>query len=157
MSWGNAPALCPDGFSLHVLKTPVNVTLRRFAHGSDAVSASWNLSLAGGRGGWQSDGCRILGHHDNFTTISCNSLGNYGLLMVGVVTPCKCRLQAAGHFLGFGRDLSAFVFACAMQDLSSVEFFSPSIQPLHPVIYATAVVLLLCLLTIIISYIYHHR
>lgn len=112
-----------DGFSLHVLKTPVNVTLRRFAHGSDAVSASWNLSLAGGQGGWQSDGCRILGHHDNFTTISCNSLGNYGLLM----------------------------------DLSSVEFFSPSIQPLHPVIYATAVVLLLCLLTIIISYIYHHR
>lgn len=44
-----------------------------------------------------------------------------------------------------------------MQDLSSVEFFSPSIRALHPVIYATAVVLLLCLLTIIISYIYHHR
>lgn len=80
---------CPDGFSLHVLKTPINVTLRRFAHGSDAVSASWNLSLAGGQGGWQSDGCRILGHHDNFTTISCNSLGNYGLLMVSVVTNCR--------------------------------------------------------------------
>lgn len=44
-----------------------------------------------------------------------------------------------------------------MQDLSSVELFSPSIQPLHPVIYATAVILLLCLLTIIVSYIYHHR
>lgn len=44
-----------------------------------------------------------------------------------------------------------------MQDLSSVELFSPSIQPLHPVIYATAVALLLCLLTIIVSYIYHHR
>lgn len=44
-----------------------------------------------------------------------------------------------------------------MQDLSSVEFFSPRVQPLHPVIYATAGVLLLCLLTIIISYIYHHR
>lgn len=80
----NALAFCPDGFSVHVLKTPINVTLRRFAHGSDAVSASWNTSLAGGHGGWQSDGCRILGHHDNFTTISCNSLGNYGLLMVGV-------------------------------------------------------------------------
>lgn len=101
MSWENAPALCPDGFSLHVLKTPVNVTLRRFAHGSDAASASWNLSLAGGQGGWQSDGCRILGHRDNFTTISCNSLGNYGLLMVGVATPCKCGPQAASHFLGF--------------------------------------------------------
>lgn len=70
--------------SLHVLRTPVNITLRRFAHGSDAVSASWNFSLVGGHGGWQSDGCRILGHHDNFTTISCNSLGNYGLLMVGL-------------------------------------------------------------------------
>lgn len=112
-----------DGMSLHVLRTPVNITLRRFARGSDAVSASWNFSLVGGHGGWQSDGCHILGHHDNFTTISCNSLGNYGLLM----------------------------------DLSSVEYFSPSIQPLHPVIYATAIILLLCLLTIIISYIYHHR
>lgn len=44
-----------------------------------------------------------------------------------------------------------------VQDLSSVEFFSASIQPLHPVIYATAIVLLLCLLAIIGSYIYHHR
>ncbi|KAM9335777.1 adhesion G protein-coupled receptor A3 [Symphorus nematophorus] len=112
-----------DGMPLHVLKTPVNITLRRFARGSDAVPASWNFSLVGGHGGWQSDGCRILGHHDNVTTISCNSLGNYGLLM----------------------------------DLSSVEYFSPSIQPLHPVIYATAIILLLCLLTIITSYIYHHR
>ncbi|KAM4536671.1 adhesion G protein-coupled receptor A3 [Odontesthes bonariensis] len=112
-----------DGMSLRVLRTPINVTLRRFARGSDAVSACWNFSLAGGQGGWKSDGCRILEHHDNFTTISCNSLGNYGLLM----------------------------------DLSSVEYLSPSIQPLHPVIYATTVILLLCLLTIIISYIYHHR
>ncbi|XP_041635820.1 adhesion G protein-coupled receptor A3 isoform X2 [Cheilinus undulatus] len=112
-----------EGMSLRVLKTPVNITLRRFARGSDAISASWNFSLVGGHGGWQSDGCRILDHHDNFTTISCNSLGNYGLLM----------------------------------DLSSVEYFSPSIQPLHPVIYATAIILLLCLLTVIISYICHHR
>lgn len=112
-----------DGMSLRILKTPVNITLRRFARGSDAVSASWNFSLAGGQGGWQSDGCRVLEHHDNFTTISCNSLGNYGLLM----------------------------------DLSAVEYFSPSIQPLHPVIYATAIILLLCLITIMISYIYHHR
>lgn len=73
----------PEGMPLHVLRTPVNITLRRLAHGSDAVSASWNVSLVGGQGGWQSDGCRVLGHYDNFTTISCNSLGNYGLLMVG--------------------------------------------------------------------------
>ncbi|XP_053272565.1 adhesion G protein-coupled receptor A3 [Pleuronectes platessa] len=112
-----------DGMSLHALRTPVNVTLRRFARGSDPVSANWNVSLVGGQGAWQSDGCHILGHHDNFTTISCNSLGNYGLLM----------------------------------DLSSVEQFSPSIQPLHPVIYATTIILLLCLITIIVSYIYHHR
>uniref|UniRef100_A0AAQ6A9I0 Adhesion G protein-coupled receptor A3 n=1 Tax=Amphiprion ocellaris TaxID=80972 RepID=A0AAQ6A9I0_AMPOC len=51
------------------------------------------------------------------------------------------------------------IIACLQRiaDLSSVEFFSPSIQPLHPVIYATAIILLLCLITIIISYIYHHR
>uniref|UniRef100_A0A3Q4I9B6 Adhesion G protein-coupled receptor A3 n=1 Tax=Neolamprologus brichardi TaxID=32507 RepID=A0A3Q4I9B6_NEOBR len=110
------------GMTPRVLKTPVNVTLRLFARGSDAVSACWNLSQAGGQGGWQSDGCRILDHHDNFTTISCNSLGNYGLLM----------------------------------DLSAMEYSSPSIKPLHPVIYATTVILLLCLATIIISYIYHH-
>lgn len=80
--------------SPHVLRTPVNITLRRFAHGSDAVSASWNFSLVGGQGGWQSDGCRILSHHDNFTAISCNSLGNYGLLMVGVAAPCTLNRSA---------------------------------------------------------------
>uniref|UniRef100_A0A7N6BJ89 Adhesion G protein-coupled receptor A3 n=1 Tax=Anabas testudineus TaxID=64144 RepID=A0A7N6BJ89_ANATE len=51
------------------------------------------------------------------------------------------------------------IIACLQKiaDLSSVEYFSPSIQPLHPVIYATSIILLLCLLTIIISYIYHHK
>ncbi|XP_034020577.1 adhesion G protein-coupled receptor A3 [Thalassophryne amazonica] len=112
-----------DGMSLHGLRTPVNVTLRRLSHGSDAVPACWNFSLVGEQGGWQSDGCHILGHHDNFTTISCNSLGYYGLLM----------------------------------DLSIVEYFPPSIQPLHTVIYATAIILLLCLLTVIISYVFYHR
>lgn len=111
-----------DGASLRNLRTPVNITLRRLARGSDPVSAQWNASLSGGQGGWQSDGCRILGHHDNFTTISCNSLGNYGLLM----------------------------------DLNKMDHSPPSIQ-LHPVVYATSVILLLCLLTIIISYIYHHK
>ncbi|XP_020779557.1 adhesion G protein-coupled receptor A3 [Boleophthalmus pectinirostris] len=111
-----------DGVSLRNLRTPVNITLRRLARGSDPVSAQWNYSLGGGQGGWQSEGCRILGHHDNFTTISCNSLGNYGLLM----------------------------------DLNKMDYSTPSIQ-LHPVSYATSVILLLCLLTIIISYIYHHK
>lgn len=72
-----------DGMSPRTLKTPINITLQLFAHGSDAVSACWNVSQAGGQGGWQSDGCRILNHQDNFTTMSCNSLGNYGILMVG--------------------------------------------------------------------------
>lgn len=111
-----------DGASVGNLRTPVNVTLRHLARGSDPVSAQWNSSLSGGQGGWQSEGCRILGHHDNFTSISCNSLSNYGLLM----------------------------------DLNKMDYSAPSIQ-LHPVIYATSVILLLCLLTIIISYIYHHK
>uniref|UniRef100_A0A8C7Z7H3 Adhesion G protein-coupled receptor A3 n=1 Tax=Oryzias sinensis TaxID=183150 RepID=A0A8C7Z7H3_9TELE len=109
-----------DGSTARALKIPVNVTLRRFAHGSDAVSACWNMSLDGGQGGWRSGCCRILDHQDNFTALSCNSLGNYGVLMVGGT-------------------------------------FSPSIEPLHPVIYATSVTLLLCLVTVIVSYIYHHR
>ncbi|KAM8881097.1 adhesion G protein-coupled receptor A3 [Synchiropus picturatus] len=112
-----------DGMSLQCLHSPVNVTLRRMARGPDALPACWNYSLSKGQGGWQSDCCSILAHHENFTTISCNSLSNYGLLM----------------------------------DLSGVEYTSLSNQPLHPVIYATSVILLLCLLTIIISYIYHHR
>ncbi|KAF3836997.1 hypothetical protein F7725_004461 [Dissostichus mawsoni] len=106
-----------DGMSLRVLRSPVNITLRR------RRVRLLELQPGGGAGRWQSDGCRILDHHDNFTTISCNSLGNYALLM----------------------------------DLSSVELFAPSIRPLHPVIYATTIILLICLLTITISYIYHHR
>lgn len=38
-----------------------------------------------------------------------------------------------------------------------MEYLSPTIQPLHPVIYATATVLLLCLVTVITTYMYHHR
>uniref|UniRef100_A0A8C5IAA4 Adhesion G protein-coupled receptor A3 n=1 Tax=Gouania willdenowi TaxID=441366 RepID=A0A8C5IAA4_GOUWI len=51
------------------------------------------------------------------------------------------------------------IIACLqnLADLSSVEYFSPSMKPLHPVIYATTIILLLCLFTIIISYIFHHR
>lgn len=112
-----------DGMLMQNLPSPVNVTLRRLVHGSDALPACWNFSLNKGQGGWQSESCSILAHHENFTTISCNSLGNYGLLM----------------------------------DLSGVEYMSSSIHPLHPVIYATSIILLFCLLTIICSYIYHHR
>lgn len=164
-----------DGMSRHILRTPVNITLRRFARGSDAVSASWNFSLVGGHGGWQSDGCRILNHSANFTTISCNSLGNYGLLMVGFNIPCFVCMKWSGNF-NYGvqgaLQLALWVvcryYNCnclnwglitlsALQDLNSGEDVPPSIQPLHPVIYATIIILLLCLLTIIISYIYHHR
>uniref|UniRef100_A0AAY4D866 Adhesion G protein-coupled receptor A3 n=1 Tax=Denticeps clupeoides TaxID=299321 RepID=A0AAY4D866_9TELE len=111
------------GFPLSGLQSPVNATMRRFAHGSDAVAAHWNFSLLGGQGGWQSDGCRIIHQDDNFTSISCHMLGNYAVLM----------------------------------DLNGSEDVVHTVTPLHPVIYATAVILLLCLLTVIGSYIYHHR
>ncbi|KAJ8262073.1 hypothetical protein GJAV_G00161870 [Gymnothorax javanicus] len=112
-----------EGYPLKNLRTPVNTTLRRFAHGVDAVAAYWNFSLLGGQGGWESDGCRILHSDDNFTTISCNSLNNYAVLM----------------------------------DLSGGEYFFHNADLLYPVIYATAIILLLCLLAIFVSYIYHHR
>uniref|UniRef100_A0A8C1YV54 Adhesion G protein-coupled receptor A3 n=1 Tax=Cyprinus carpio TaxID=7962 RepID=A0A8C1YV54_CYPCA len=103
--------------------SPVNVTLRRFLHGSDAVPAFWNFSLLGGQGGWQSDGCQILHQDDNLTTMSCDSLNNYALLM----------------------------------DLNRTGNDTYSFEPLHPVIYATAIILVLCLLSVIVSYIYHHK
>uniref|UniRef100_W5K4J2 Adhesion G protein-coupled receptor A3 n=1 Tax=Astyanax mexicanus TaxID=7994 RepID=W5K4J2_ASTMX len=112
-----------EGVSLKPLRSPVNVTLRRFLHGSDPVAARWDFGVLDGQGGWQSEGCRILHHDDNFTTLSCDSLSNYALLM----------------------------------DLSRTEIVTYSFKPLHPVIYATAIVLVLCLLAIIVSYIYHHR
>uniref|UniRef100_A0A673FZD7 Adhesion G protein-coupled receptor A3-like n=1 Tax=Sinocyclocheilus rhinocerous TaxID=307959 RepID=A0A673FZD7_9TELE len=102
-----------EGFPLKNLQSPVNATLRRFLHGSDAVPSFWNFSLLGGQGGWQSDGCRILHQDDNFTTMSCHSLNNYALLM----------------------------------DLNRTGNDAYSFEPLHPVIYATAIVLLLCLLS----------
>ena len=65
----------------------MNVTLRRLVRGSDAVAACWNASLLGEQGGWQTQGCRILAHHDNYTSMSCDALGNYGLLMVSATPP----------------------------------------------------------------------
>lgn len=43
------------------------------------------------------------------------------------------------------------------QDLTGSELYTPAASLLHPVIYTTAVILLLCLLAVIISYMYHHR
>lgn len=43
------------------------------------------------------------------------------------------------------------------QDLTGSELYTQAASLLHPVIYTTAVILLLCLLAVIISYIYHHR
>ncbi|NXH92119.1 AGRA3 protein, partial [Edolisoma coerulescens] len=41
-------------------------------------------------------------------------------------------------------------------DLTGAELYTQPADLLHPVIYATAMVLLMCLLTIMVSYIYHH-
>ena len=60
---------------------PVNVTLRRIAHGADAVAAQWDFDLLNGQGGWKSDGCHILYSDENITTIQCYSLSNYAVLM----------------------------------------------------------------------------
>ncbi|KAG7458892.1 hypothetical protein MATL_G00225430 [Megalops atlanticus] len=112
-----------DGQPLQALRSPVNVTLRRFARGGDVVAATWDFALLGGQGGWETGDCHIVSSDDNFTSISCDSLGNYALLM----------------------------------DLSEIEPYSPSTDLLHPVVYASATILLLCLLSVIISYIYHHK
>ncbi|XP_024072895.2 adhesion G protein-coupled receptor A3 isoform X2 [Terrapene carolina triunguis] len=111
-----------DGLSLASHHIAINVTLRRIAHGADAVAAQWDFDLLNGQGGWKSDGCHIISSDENITTIQCYSLSNYAVLM----------------------------------DLAGGELYTQPAALLHPVIYATSVVLLMCLLMIIVSYIYHH-
>ncbi|KAM8939532.1 adhesion G protein-coupled receptor A3 [Pelodytes ibericus] len=111
-----------DGPNRNIPNVSINVTLRRIAHGKDAMAAQWDFDLLNGQGGWTSEGCDIIASDENITTIQCNSLGNYAVLM----------------------------------DLSGAELYRPPIHHLHPVIYASAVVLLLCLLIFIVSYIYYH-
>lgn len=71
-----------EGLSLQSLRSRVNVTLRRFVQGLDPVAARWDFTAHEGQGSWQSEGCTVLQHEANFTTISCDSLSNYALLMV---------------------------------------------------------------------------
>ncbi|XP_054855198.1 adhesion G protein-coupled receptor A3 isoform X1 [Eublepharis macularius] len=111
-----------DGLSLPHQHIPINVTLRRIAHGADAVAAQWDFDLLNGQGGWKSDGCHVLSSDENVTTIQCYSLSNYAVLM----------------------------------DLTKTELYTQSVGLLHPVTYASAVILLMCLLMIKVSYIYHH-
>ncbi|XP_035375715.1 LOW QUALITY PROTEIN: adhesion G protein-coupled receptor A3 [Electrophorus electricus] len=112
-----------EGVPPKPLLSSINVTLRRFLQGSNPVAGRWDVTALDGQGGWQSDGCVVLHHDDNFTTLSCDSLSNYALLM----------------------------------DLSRTEMIEYNFKPLHAIIYATAIVLMLCLLAVIVSYVYHHR
>uniref|UniRef100_A0A8D0J5S6 Adhesion G protein-coupled receptor A3 n=1 Tax=Sus scrofa TaxID=9823 RepID=A0A8D0J5S6_PIG len=111
-----------DGVNVDTHHIPVHVTLRRIAHGADAVAAQWDFDLLNGQGGWKSDGCHILYSDENITTIQCFSLSNYAVLM----------------------------------DLTGSELYTQAAHLLHPVVYTTAVILLLCLLAVIVSYIHHH-
>ncbi|XP_010575152.1 PREDICTED: probable G-protein coupled receptor 125 isoform X1 [Haliaeetus leucocephalus] len=74
-----------DGLNLASHHVPINVTLRRIAHGADAVAAQWDFDLLNGQGGWKSDDCRILLSDENITTIQCYTLSNYAVLMVGII------------------------------------------------------------------------
>ncbi|XP_032079768.1 adhesion G protein-coupled receptor A3 [Thamnophis elegans] len=70
-----------DGVSPPYQDVPINVTLRRLAHGTEAVAAQWDFGLLNGQGGWKSDGCRILFSDENVTAMQCSSLSNYAVLM----------------------------------------------------------------------------
>ncbi|KAE8629274.1 hypothetical protein XENTR_v10000419 [Xenopus tropicalis] len=111
-----------DGPNRNIPSVPINITLRRFANGKDAVAAQWDFDLLNGQGAWKSEGCHIIASDENITTIQCSSLSNYAVLM----------------------------------DLTGTEVYSHPVTLLHPVVYASAVVLLLCLLLLIISYLYFH-
>lgn len=45
----------------------------------------------------------------------------------------------------------------SLQDLTGSELYTQAASLLHPVVYTTAIILLLCLLAVIVSYMYHHR
>ncbi|XP_066429328.1 adhesion G protein-coupled receptor A3 [Eleutherodactylus coqui] len=109
-----------DGPNKNPPSVPINITLRRIAHGKDPVAAQWDFDLLNGQGGWKSEGCSIIASDENITTIQCHTLSNYAVLM----------------------------------DLTGVD--THPVTLLHPVVYASAVVLLLCLLMMIISYLYYH-
>ncbi|XP_053560069.1 adhesion G protein-coupled receptor A3 [Bombina bombina] len=70
-----------DGPNKSIPNVPINVTLRRFASGKDPVAAHWDFDLLDGQGGWKSDDCQIIASDDNITTIQCQSLNNYAVLM----------------------------------------------------------------------------
>ncbi|XP_048092050.1 adhesion G protein-coupled receptor A3 [Alosa alosa] len=110
-----------DGAPVRPLVSAVNVTLRRFVQGSDAVAGLWNFSLQGGRAG--TEGAAEI----TMTTTTPTPLRG---------TPSQLRL---------------------LMDLRRSEDLPYTFTPLHPVVYATAIVLMLCLLVIIGSYLYHHR
>lgn len=111
-----------DGPNRNLPTIPVNITLRRIAHGKDPVAAQWDFDLLNGQGGWKSEGCQIIASDENVTTIQCGTLSNYAVLM----------------------------------DLTGTEFYTHPVTRLHPVVYASAVVLLLCLLMLIVSNLYYH-
>ncbi|CAJ0949043.1 unnamed protein product, partial [Ranitomeya imitator] len=111
-----------DGPNKNPPSVPINITLRRIAHGKDPVAAQWDFDLLNGQGGWKSEGCSILASDENITTIQCHTLSNYAVLM----------------------------------DLTGAETYTHPVTLLHPVVYASAVVLLLCVLVLIISYLYYH-
>lgn len=71
-----------DDTSVYTLSQPITVTLRRIAHGVDAIAAHWDFNLLNGYGGWISDGCQIITSDENVTTMQCYTLNNYAVLMV---------------------------------------------------------------------------
>ncbi|ELK24696.1 Putative G-protein coupled receptor 125 [Myotis davidii] len=145
-----------DGVSVDGHRVPVNVTLRRIAHGADAVAAQWDFDLLNGQGGWKSDGCHILYSDENITTIQCYSLSNYAVLMM-----IRESQLGQDEFYELGQNITTIQCYslsnyAVLMDLTGSELYTQAASLLHPVVYTTAVILLLCLLAVIVSYMYHH-
>uniref|UniRef100_A0A2K6GMN2 Adhesion G protein-coupled receptor A3 n=1 Tax=Propithecus coquereli TaxID=379532 RepID=A0A2K6GMN2_PROCO len=58
--------------------------------------------------------------------------------------------------LSFKCNVSNTFSSLALKDLTGSELYTQAASLLHPVVYTTAVILLLCLLAVVVSYIYHH-
>ncbi|XP_057703612.1 adhesion G protein-coupled receptor A3 isoform X4 [Corythoichthys intestinalis] len=70
-----------DGCSLGSAVHSVTIALRHFALGVEPTAAYWDFDLLDGHGGWRAEGCHITGSGGNTTTIHCNHLNNFAVLM----------------------------------------------------------------------------
>ncbi|KAG9354785.1 hypothetical protein JZ751_001498 [Albula glossodonta] len=129
---------------------PITVSLRHSSPGNDPVAAHWSLQALELQGGWSQEGCQLVHSDTTISTLRCSVLSNYAVLQVGGAPLSSSVVKTL--WLRVVRKLQL----CG--ELPAFPSSSPAhVEVLHPVVYTCTAVLLLCLFTIIITHILHHR